>query len=185
LGSPVAAFWGVAMLAGFWLFTDAESRVYRFLGGGMHGLAHVVLAFLLGWGITALCINQWHMTFKQLPHLLTSALLMFAGGWLGGSLLFGIYLLISLNVFGYHKNEAFSSLAVEDYKHFLRMKIGADGVLTIYPVAIDRVPRKWKNVAADLTAARMAPDDPRATPPRLIERPIPVGARAKTEAAGS
>jgi hypothetical protein len=60
------------------------------------------------------------------------------------------------------------------------MKIGADGALTLYPVAIDRVPRKWKNIAADLTEARMIPDDPRATPPRLIEEPFCVGAEAQS-----
>ena len=33
----------------------------------------------------------------------------------------GVYLLISLNVFGRHSEEAFSGLRIEDYKHFLRM----------------------------------------------------------------
>jgi hypothetical protein len=80
-----------------------------------------------------------------------------------GAFLLGIYLLISLNVFRRHSNEAFSSLAIQDWKNFLRLRITAEG-LTIFPVGIDRVPRKWKT-----EGNRVEPDDPQATAPRIIE----------------
>ena len=42
----------------------------------------------------------------------------------------GLYLLVSVNVFGRHSEEAFSGLRIEDYKHFLRMHVGRTGALT-------------------------------------------------------
>ena len=52
---------------------------------------------------------------------------MFAGGWVVGSIIVGIYLLVSVNVFGRHSEEAFSGLRVEDFKNFLRLHVGRDG----------------------------------------------------------
>jgi hypothetical protein len=91
----------------------------------------------------------------------------------------GIYLLLSLNFFGRHGNEAFSSLAVEDWKNFLRLHINENGDLTIYPIGIRRVPRKWK-CRTEGTGPELVSDDPRATAPELIEMPI-VLKKAKTK----
>ena len=55
--------------------------------------------------------------------------------------IFGTYLLIALNIFGIHWNEAFSSLRIEDYKGFLRLKIDPDGTLTVYPIVVEHVAR--------------------------------------------
>jgi hypothetical protein len=63
-----------------------------------------------------------------------------AGAILGPTIL-GLYLLVSLNVFGYHSLGAFSSLRIEDYKHFLRFHVDANGRLEIFPLAIRKVPR--------------------------------------------
>ena len=87
----------------------------------------------------------------------------------------GVYLLISLNVFGRHSNEAFSALRIEDYKNFLRLHIAKDGSLTIFPIGIERVPRRWK--ATGTTSPydpQLEPDDPLATAPHLIEPPVVV-----------
>ena len=35
--------------------------------------------------------------------------------------------------------------ADQDYKHFLRLHVGTDGALTIWPIKIDRVPRRWRD----------------------------------------
>ena len=57
----------------------------------------------------------------------------------------GVYLLVNLNWFGLHMNEAFSSLRIEDYKNFIRMHIDKDtGDLHCYVVGIDKVPREWE-----------------------------------------
>jgi hypothetical protein len=90
---------------------------------------------------------------------------------LAGSLIWGVYLLASLNLFGRHANEAFSSLRIADYKNFLRLRIRADGELWIYPVGIERVPR-WK---------RWWGKARRGSAPRLIEGPVKVETPASVE----
>jgi hypothetical protein len=52
----------------------------------------------------------------------------------------GLYLLICLNGSGRHWNEAFSSLRIAHYKNFLRLRIGTDGTLTVFPIGLTRVP---------------------------------------------
>ena len=68
-------------------------------------------------------------------------------------------------------NEAFSSLRIEDWKHFLRLHIDDGGRLTIFPIGIRRVPRVWKE-SNQATGPRFESDDPGATRPELIEVPI-------------
>ncbi|KAF4668194.1 hypothetical protein FOL46_002101 [Perkinsus olseni] len=61
------------------------------------------------------------------------------------SFIFGVYLLISLNYLGQHWNEAFSSLRIQDYKHFLRMWVSPDtGDLHVFVIGIDHVARQWE-----------------------------------------
>lgn len=79
----------------------------------------------------------------------------------------GTYLYVSINWFGRHRNEAFSALRIADWKNFLRMQIDKDGRLRIFPVGIERVPRKWKK-----EKGTVRPDDPAATEPELMEAPI-------------
>jgi hypothetical protein len=171
--SPVAAFWALALFLGFWLFTDTHSRTWRFLGGTVHALAHMAAVFFLGWGATVLTVKWFGLEFASTAQLLTGGALIFAGGWIVGSVILGLYLLVSLNGFGRHHNEAFSSLKIEDWKHFLRLRIDAAGDLTIFPIGIERVPRKWRPAGAG-SRSRYVPDDPSATPPKLVEPPIAI-----------
>lgn len=83
----------------------------------------------------------------------------------------GLYLLISLNVFGRHANEAFSALSIPHFKNFLRLRIAPDGTLTIFPIGLRKVPGKWKD-NPDRTGPELVSDDSSATPPQLIEDPI-------------
>jgi hypothetical protein len=62
-----------------------------------------------------------------------------AGG-LGGASVMGVYLLISLNCFGDHWDEAFSSLRIRHCKNFLRARIRDDGSLTVYPIGLTYTP---------------------------------------------
>ena len=70
----------------------------------------------------------------------------------------GIYLFLSLRR-RRHWNEAFSALRIKDHKGFLRLHL-KDGALTVYPIAIDSVP---KDGEGDLK-------------PKLIEQPIRIRA---------
>ena len=85
----------------------------------------------------------------------------------------GLYLLISLNVFGRHSEQAFSGLRIEDYKHFLRMHIDRTGALRIWPIKIERVPRRWRTrTETDASVSRVVPDEPLVV--ELIEGAITV-----------
>jgi hypothetical protein len=153
--------------------------------GGVHALAHVLAAFT----IALLCVSfvanistpdTWRLPipwgggyqFELDTRMLLAALMIFTGGFVLGPFLMGLYLLVSLNIFGHHSNEAFSSLAIQDWKNFLRLYIDPHGDLTIYPIGIRRVPRRWKARHSGEAGPELVPDDPRATEPELIEPPI-------------
>lgn len=57
----------------------------------------------------------------------------------------GTYLFVNVNYLGLHLNEAFSSLRIKDYKHFLRMFIDPTTEdLHIYVVGIEKVPKHFE-----------------------------------------
>ena len=53
----------------------------------------------------------------------------------------GCYLIIMLLGFDKHRTEAFSSLAIADFKCFLRLHIDKAGTLRVYPIGIDKTPK--------------------------------------------
>jgi hypothetical protein len=178
LNHPIAAYWGALVFSGFFLFTDTHSTIYRYVAGFLHGSAHLFAVFLIGWGATYLTVNGFHLDFGSTGQLLVVAPIIVAGGWIAGSIIMGLYLLVSLNVFKRHSNEAFSSLKVEDWKNFLRMKIDRAGRLTIYPIGMRRVARKWAARPPGGTGSEWIPDDPKSTRPELIETPFTANARS-------
>ncbi len=168
----MASFYSVCLLgrlfgvAALVFFTDTHSRVYRVGGGGLHALAHLFAARALAWLAMRFTVAGRGMNYATPLQLLLSGALTFVAGALVGSLLIGIYLLVSISLFGRHNNEAFSALRVQDYKQWLRLRIDAAGVLTVWSLALDRVPRRWR---ADAEGRPVA-DDPRATAPRVVDR---------------
>jgi hypothetical protein len=174
LNHPVTAFWMTLLVAGFFLFTDTHSKRYRFIAGSIHALAHLFAVFLIGWAMTFLTVRYFNLEFGSTGQLLAAGALIVLAGWVVGSFIMGIYLLVSLNVFGRHTNEAFSSLKIQDWKSFLRMKIDAGGNLTIYPIGIRRVPRTWTRRPQDSPGSEWTAADPDATEPELIEKPITI-----------
>ncbi len=168
------------VMSGFVLFTDTHARWYRRIAGSLHGAAHLTIAY--GMGVLGTDLAQAFQRavpgtadwFLVSPAIVGLTLL--AGGWVGGSIVMGLYLLVSLNVFGRHSNEAFSALRIEDFKHFIRLHIDREGHLRIFPVGLTRVPRAWRPVrGAGPYDAQLEPDDPKATPPASIEPAILVG----------
>ncbi|CAI5732946.1 unnamed protein product [Peronospora farinosa] len=59
------------------------------------------------------------------------------------SFVFGTYLYLSLNIFGCHYNEAFSSLRIASYKNFLRLHFRKDGRLEVFAFGVDKMPHRW------------------------------------------
>jgi hypothetical protein len=166
---PFNGLWLILFVSAFVFFTDTHVRWYRVLGGISHALSHLLAAFGLGW-LSIIVTTQWlGLPFGGVLQMLASAVITFVGGGVAGSLVLGGYLFLSLRVFGRHSNEAFSSLRIQDYKQWLRMRIDPDGSLTIFSIAIDRVPRRWRDELKG-AAGRIVADDPEATKPRLIDR---------------
>jgi len=171
--SPGAIFWPVIILASFLLFTDSHRKVYRVVAGLLHGSAHIVAALGLNWVAQYWALHLLE-TSKVVYIKLLSVLFTFIGGYLIGSLIMGVYLLVSFDVWGRHSNESFSALRIEDWKSFLKIKIDKDGA-TIYPVGIRRVPHRWRmRRRTDQTRSWLVPGDQKATGPELIEEPIHV-----------
>jgi hypothetical protein len=165
---PLASLWTFLIIAGFIFFTDTHKSWFRWVAGPIHALLHLTGVFLLGWA-AAYCFRDLH------PAVSTglSAVLVFAGGYVYGSVLMGIYLLLSLNFFGVHQNEAFSSLKIADYKNFLRFKIERNGDLTIFPIGIEKVSKNWRDGDWQKGEPKKVPaESSDKTTPFLIEEPI-------------
>lgn len=142
-GSPGILLWLFVILGGFVVFADATRRWFRWLGGLGHGFAHIVTA-----GIVTGFINRtWLSGGVTATDLLAANVLNFVAGMIFGPTVLGLYLLVAVNLFGAHPLEAFSSLRIEDYKHFLRLHVTADGRLELYPLAVAKVPRKGRGHA--------------------------------------
>jgi hypothetical protein len=171
-------FWLIALFLGFWLFTDTRSKSFRFVMGTVHGLVHVSACLVLGWlsAVIAYRLFDPPWSYDQPPQLLLAAAVLFVGGWVVGSIIMGVYLLVSLNGFGKHWNESFSSLRIADYKNFLRFKIEPDR-LTIYPVGLPRVARwRWRSQEDATGDALSVPElaAPGAKPILIEEAPVEV-----------
>lgn len=160
------------LVAGLIFFTDSNSKLQKYLGGSLHAAAHLVAIFFIGWyGYTIyqyfVAGTSFDVTFGSAwAGALTTISFSFVIGWIVGSFIMGFYLLLSLQSYGRHGNEAFSSLKIKDYKNFLRLHVTKNGV-EIFPIGIREVP-KWD----DTTITR--PGDK--CYPTLIEDPIKVSA---------
>lgn len=163
---PVCGLWLLFVIAGLVFFTDTHSRAYRLVAGTVHAVAHLLAALLLAWLAVRLTVDVFGLTYGAPLQLIGAGLLVMVAGGLLGGLLIGLYLLVSISVFGRHGNEAFSSLRVQDYKQWLRLRLDPAGGLTVWSMALDRVPRRWR---ADADGSPVA-DDARATAPRVVDR---------------
>jgi 3',5'-cyclic AMP phosphodiesterase CpdA len=187
VASPTGTFMVLVAIAGMVVFTDVHSRWYRVIGGGLHAGAHLFAALLIGWGTARVCHIRHPLEENSAAGLLLGTGMSFGLAWVIGSIIMGLYLLVSLNVFGFHRNEAFSALRCEDWKNFLKLHLDRRGDLTIYPIGIDRVPRRWAAVGSPGPGKpEMVPrtgGDSRCTP-HLIHPPIRLAGPGAAAAAG-
>jgi len=143
----VYAPWSAVLLgltgAAYYYFADIEKTWKRLLVGGGHALVHAALVTL----VTCLVVRAMAPAPPAEPGLmLTIASLAAAASAsaLVSATVIGLYLSFCLSVFGVHWGH-FSSLAIQGYKCFLRLHIGADGALTVHPIGLTKVPadRGW------------------------------------------
>jgi hypothetical protein len=168
--SPIGAGLYIFITLGFIFFADAGSNLFRVIGGLLHTLAHIVVGFSIFWLATYLSISVLGLLPKSILQYLVAGTIMVPVGWVAGSVVVGLYLLISLNVFGRHSNEAFSALRIQDWKGFLRCRIDKDERLTVSFVGLRRVPRRWQQTSGAGPIAKWKPNDKRATRARLVDQ---------------
>lgn len=172
--SPAVLAAVVLVLAGVaFARIDLPTASRRSVAAGVaHALAHFALSV------------AWAMTIRALYHVFPAGAiadwLIFLVVAIGTPVVIGfvdaevvaLYLLVASR-FGINLNEVMAGQSIEDHKGFLRMHIAADGTLTIYPVKLERVCRKW------VPDPDGAPADPWLRPAQpldvdLIEEPIKV-----------
>jgi hypothetical protein len=152
--------------------TEGERRLSPILLGGLHGIAHLMLG-----------IGGW-MVWKQLPlrdmtwplPVLSAAVLYLPVAGVVATLLVSAYLLVASR-FKINLNELFAGQGIEDFKSFLRMRIGPDGTLTIYAIGLDKISKKW---VAQSTGSWFRPEKP--LQPSLVDDPIVFAAPVTTPA---
>ncbi|KIS28320.1 hypothetical protein TV39_05880 [Arthrobacter sp. SPG23] len=125
----------------------------------------------LGAGIAVVLLLPWPAGW---PPFLTLALVLaiiYATGFAAGSEAFACFILGTAG--GEVASWAMSGQAIEDHKGFLRIRVAADGNVTVYPVAVDRVCRDWDLKENDDGGIRPVPAG--GLPPlRLFEPPVTV-----------
>ena len=155
------------VVIGFIAFTDTHKRVFRYIAGTAHALANLSAVFIISAAAAAFGRDVLKFPDGSIRGLLSSAVLIFFGGYLAGAVIMGVYLYISHLVFRRHSQEAFSSLRIADYKNFVRFHVDSTGELHIHPIGLRHVPRRWKRTAST-TGAQYEPDGERLSP-HLIE----------------
>ncbi len=172
-----------ALVVGLWAFASAEKGPWlsaglrRWVFGGLHTAAHVVPAV----GLTLLglwLLRNWDCPAQDgmvLGWIVAGGL--FVVGFTLGRLVFALYLwLANVNDGRQHATEICGAIASTDYKNFLRLRLGPDGDLTIYPVGIRSCPH-WElpPTNAPETGPWFVPAPGQGEPePTLIEPPIPI-----------
>jgi hypothetical protein len=131
-----------------------------------HGFAHIGLGAFGTWIWLGLPFYDWPWPMP----VVAGAVVYGPIAGLVASQLTAAYLLVA-GAFGVNLNELFAGQGIEDAKIFLRLHIAADGTLTGYPVAVDRICRDWR------ANPDGAPDSPWLLPeqplrPRLAEPPF-------------
>ena len=138
------------------------------------GLTHSTLQFA-GLAVVIVVASRLSAPLGDGPgSLLVFLAIVWVLGGIGGVIGISGYLWAT-NCLGFHANEAYAPLHHADDKNFLRLHIGTDGTLTLYPIGIDRVGRKWRFCPdADAGSPWLEPDgdEPEA---HLIEAPIQLG----------
>ncbi|MFW2544949.1 hypothetical protein ACN2XU_20135 [Primorskyibacter sp. 2E107] len=145
--------------AAYFYFAGRVRPMVRWLSGGAHWAAQSIGALLSGWMTVRVMAPPSVMDGSAGAGWEAATLVLGAGvAAVVSGTIFGAYLLIQLNGFGRHFNEAFSAIRIDRYRNFLRMRIDADGGLTLYPIGLREVPA---------TVGSRVPLDP-----ELIEKPI-------------
>ena len=163
----------VVILAGTVLFAQppsagSDGHMRHWILGLLHGFAQIGLAAGGTWVWLRLPFHDWAWPG---PPVVAAVLYLPVIGFLATQLC-ALYLLIA-SFFKVNVNELFAGQGIEDAKSFLRMHIEADGTLTVYPIGVDKICRKWVADPGGAPAASwLRPEEDLTV--RLVEEPIRV-----------
>ena len=174
--NPVGAALYALIFMGFIFFSDRPRTAKTLSIGVVHALVHIVAGVLIYWFATYVAVTWLALPAKSIGQMLSSGLIIFALAWIIGSVIFGLYLYISLNHFGIHANESFSALRHTGYKGFLRFQVRPGGQLEMWCIGIDRVPTRW-SVRHEANTVRVTPADGDSIDARVVDHFV-VGPRA-------
>lgn len=139
----IAAVFG-ASLIGYTIKQEVSKKFKIWSTAAVHAAAHVVV--LVCAARYAIAFNnahfawsgEWWEVWKWFGLLVVE---MVPVGFLVGSTLFGLNMLITCLLFRMNRNDAFSSLRIGAYNNFLRFRLTEDG-FDMYVVGLERVPRR-------------------------------------------
>lgn len=165
LGTPSLAISVAALFSGFWLFADRTvNRKGPFIVGLLHASVQTLLLFVtMYWLAQTSLPDHWGSWYGNPITLLVFSIT----GGTAAALLMGIYLYFSNSLLGMHEDEASSSLAIPDYKNFLRLHVHSSGI-TVYPVGIKKINTNWEITGDEDTINVTGPP----VKAELIEAPI-------------
>ncbi|WP_458232158.1 hypothetical protein [Roseateles sp. P5_E8] len=137
--------------------------------GALHAAVHVMAVYSLEfWGHQLVGELSWIADRTEpaglIVHSCLVGLMVFSIGGLVGAFIFGAYLAL-MSRLGYLTNNGYAALDGQDHKGFLRFRIDANGGLTAWFIALDRVPRRWKRNEG--AGPVWVADDSSATSPRI------------------
>jgi hypothetical protein len=168
--SPLAIVVTLALLWGLVGFTKSKVGPKRWVLGLGHGIVQ------LGAIAVAICVTSSLCSALDLSgvgFIAVFAIVLGFGGGLLGCWVLAAYLLVA-GRFRLNDNELFSAQRNRDWKNFLRLHLGPDGVVTVHPVGVDRTPRKFRlRAGADDRGPWFESDDGPVVA-HLIEEPFQV-----------
>lgn len=189
IASPAFLVMSLVLVCVFQQYADLKKSVWKWIVGICHAMLHCATIVLAMSVVSALLmvLPQWlpelvRWSGSILPagwwHFIGFGAGMIVSGFVGG-LIWGLYLLVALFRYNIHYNDGFSSMRLDGYRHFLRMKIKGD-TLTIFPIGLDRAPSRddWEFNESYKTGDQNEPVIAPKTPfeLRLIEGPVEIDA---------
>lgn len=150
LDHPLAVTISLLLAGGLYAFADITKSKWFRLWGAAHGSIQTLVMILSAHVVLDLNGAYWQQesVYIQVAFFMLS---MMVAGILFSGIIMGVYLYLSVTLFNLHVTEASSAFIYEHCKNFLRFHISKDGVLTIFPVGIEKVCTKWKKNGKDET----------------------------------
>jgi hypothetical protein len=135
-----------------------QSQPLRLVVAAVHTLVHVLAIGFLMWAAINMAPDVWD---SKVAVWLSGGVAAFVVGSTFGATVFALFLWLVHKVRGpkaqANANQVFTGQSIIDYKNLLRMRLGRDGELTIYPLGVDKACRTWDLAADDEYGPRFEP----------------------------